>query len=278
MTTIINHDLRVVNGKTIWMPPWAGSQEGFGNLTIPVVNTADDTQQYPIGTRLIDGNRVFRYCYAGSNIDYPQRGIANANKHLEGSCLADSVAGAYTLDLPPECADFAAVTYTTKDVYAGGWVWVMGSSGEPTDHEFHRILSNDASTGTYVRVTLETPLINSVTTPWITAYKNIYSNCQQSYPTIPTLKQAIVCMTTGGMTVTSEQYFWGLTWGEAWTTAVGDPPGKNDNERELMFWQGGVIHYRHGLDPTSYSRQRAGFVLTDTGNTGDMMFMLQLDR
>lgn len=282
MTTIINHDIRSVDGKYIVMPPYKGSQEGWGNLSFPVINADDVSAQYPVATKFVDDDRVFRYCYAGSNIIYPQRGIANANPHLEGTCLGNAVAGAYTLDLPPACADFTGtVIYNTKDIYAGGWLWIMGTTGAPTLHEFHKLLSNEAldtATSTYVRVTLGTPIHHAAATPWITSYKNIYSNCQMSYPDTPTLKQAIVCMTAGGLTVTSTRYFWGQTWGPIWATAVGDPPGTNDNERELMFWQGGVIAHRHTLDPTSYSRQRAGYVLTDCENTGDMMFMLQLEQ
>ena len=259
-------------------PPWMAGQKGWGNIHAPVVNQQDASQQWPVGTKWIEGNRVFRYCYAGSAIAIPQRGVANASPHLEGTCLGNSVAGAYTLDLPPACADFPAYTITTENAYAGGWVWVMGSSGNPAQHEFHRIISNDATTGVYVRVTLATPFINSTTTPWITSYRNIYANCQQGYPNIPTGTQTIVCMTAGGMVVTSGYYFWGQTWGESWCTAHDVTPGLVGHHRELIFKQGGTIAVRHEFDPTTYSYQRAGYVLTDTVNTGDMMFMMQLDR
>lgn len=268
------------DGELIF-PPWMAGQKGWGNIHTPIVNQQDSAQQYPIGTKWIEGNRVFRYCYAGTAIAIPQRGVANASPHLEGSCLADSVAGEYTIDLPPTCADFETVViYNTENIYAGGWVWIMGSSGNPAAHEFHRIISNDAidSGSTFVRATLATPIINSVTTPWITAYRNIYANCQQDYPNIPTSFQAIVCMTAGGMVVTSGYYFWGQTWGESWCTAHNVTPGLLGPDRELIFKQGGTIAVRREFDPTTYSYQRAGYVLTDTANTGDMMFMMQLDR
>lgn len=281
MTIYVNHDLRRVDGKTIYMPAYSGSQEGWGNLEIPVVTTANSTPKYPIGTKYVDGDRVFRYCYAGSNIAIPQRGVANASPHLEGTCLGNAVAGAYTLDLPPACADFeATVIYNTKDIYAGGWLWIMGAAAEVTKHEFHRIVSNDAldAGGTYVRVTLETPITTSQATPWITSYRNTYANCQQSYPDIPTTQQTVVCMTTGGLVVTLGQYFWGQTWGPIWTTAMDTTPGAAGRHRQLVFWQGGVIALQHETTPASYSHQHAGYILSSSENTGDMMFMLQLEQ
>ncbi len=197
------------NGKYIVLPPWFSGETVYGNLSHPTINSEDSQQMYPIGTKFVDGDRIFRYCYAGSTIAIPQRGIANVSEQLEGTCLGNAVAGAYTLDIPPDCADFTSVVqYRTKDIYAGGYLTINGASGNPVYHEFHRIVSNDATTGTYVRVTLDTPLTTAQTTPWITAYLNRYQDCQQSYPDIPSTQQTIVCMTTGGLVVTSGRYFW----------------------------------------------------------------------
>lgn len=239
------------------------------------------TKLHPVGTRgYTDNDRVFRYCYAGSNIAIPSRGVANASPHLEGTCIGNAVAGAYTLDLPPACADFTEdVIYNTADIYENGYVWIMGDDGDPAEHEFHKILSNealDSATSTYVRVTLESPIAFSQDTPWITAYRNVYANCQQDYPNSPTYKQAVVCMTSCGVVVTAGQYFWGQTWGPCWTTAYNATPGLATNDRELIFMQGGTIAIKREMDPTTYSHQRAGYVLTNTENTGDMFFQLQL--
>lgn len=243
------------------------------------INVESILPNYRIGTRRVIEDRLFHYCLAGSAIAIPQRGVANASPHLEGACPAghNAVKGAYTLDLPEACADFPALIYNTEDIYAGGWLWIMGAAGDPGYHEFHRILGNDAA-GTlgYVRVYLETPIMTDQDTPWITAYRNIYANCQQDYPNVPTNKQAIVCMTACGLAVTSGRYFWGQTWGPSWTTAWSATPGLLDGDRELIFRGGGIIAIKREFDPTSHSCQRAGYILSNTENTGDMMFMLQL--
>lgn len=241
------------------------------------INEQSETQNYRIGTRRVVDDRTLHYCYAGSDIAIPQRGVAHASPHLEGTCIGNAVEDAYTLDLPETCADFPAVSYTTQDIYAGGWLWIMGAGGNPALHEFHRILGNDAAGDLgYVRVYLETPIKNSQATPWITAYRNIYANCQQDYPNIPTTKQTIVCMTACGLVVTSGRYFWGQTWGPTWTTAYNLTPGAVAYHRQLVFMQGGTIALLHEMDPSASSHQVAGYILSNTENTGDMMFQLML--
>lgn len=244
--------------------------------------SAEGVQNYRVGTRRVVDDRTFHYCYAGSAIAIPQRGVANANNSLAATAKAIT-ANEYTVDIPYRHADYSKpgeekpVEYSVEDVYAGGWLWIMAAAG--VTHEFHRILGNDA-VGThhenYVRVYLETPIKTSNATPWVTAYPNIYANCQQDYPNVPTYKQTIVCLTACGLAVTAERYFWGQTWGPTWTTAYGDTPGALVRDRELVFMQGGTIAIKREQDPTSNSNQRAGYILPNTQYEGDMMFMLQL--
>ena len=61
MPTFVNHDLRVNNGMTLYHPPYASGQLGFGNMALPDVYHVDQVQQYPLGTRLVYGERSFRY-------------------------------------------------------------------------------------------------------------------------------------------------------------------------------------------------------------------------
>ena len=61
MTIRINHDLRRVDGKTVLMPAWFQGATGWANLSLPNVYKADSVQQYPEGTKYVDGERVFYY-------------------------------------------------------------------------------------------------------------------------------------------------------------------------------------------------------------------------
>lgn len=235
-----------------------------------------EDQLYPIGYRIPKGDWSLRYCKAGAvGVDIPNRGAGNGNHQLEGTCIGNAVAGAYTLDIPETCVDFPAVSYTAKDAYKDGYVWIMGAAGDPGKHEFHRIKRNDKGNGSYVRLYLFEPIQNSQDTPWITAYPNIYSNVVMDYPNIPTGKMGIVSVPL--IPVTANYHFWGLTWGPMWTTAYDATPGALDNDREVYFrLPGGTITLTREFDLTTVCFQRAGFILPNTEHTGDMCFMLQL--
>ncbi len=60
-TKIINHDLRCVDGGTIYMPPFIGGEVGWGNLDIPDVHIASAVQKYPRGTIFRKGDRTWVY-------------------------------------------------------------------------------------------------------------------------------------------------------------------------------------------------------------------------
>ncbi len=238
---------------------------------------AKEDQQYPIGLRIARGDWVLRYCYSGSvGISHPNRGAANGYQQLEGTCPGNAVAGAKTLDIPEAHADNALITYTAEDVYKDGHIWIRAPAppDDPTWHEMHRIRGNDQGNGSYVRLHLFEPLQRTHATPWITAYPNIYGNVQMSYPDIPSTKMSVVAVPL--IVVPAERYFWGLTWGPMWSTAQNETPGAEGRQRDVYFWQGGVIALAHEVDLATYSHQRAGFILPNTAEGGDMCFMLQL--
>ena len=55
-----------MDGRTLVFPVWKGGQEGWDNLTLPDIRDIDAAQKYPIGTKLLDGERVFYYAKASS--------------------------------------------------------------------------------------------------------------------------------------------------------------------------------------------------------------------
>lgn len=233
--------------------------------------------QYPIGMRIARGDWVLRYCKAGSTgITHPNRGAGNGRQQLEGNCLANAVQGAKTLDFPEAHVDNALITYTAEDVYKDGFVMVMGEGNDPTKHEMHRIRGNAQGNGSYVRVTLFEEIQHSQATPWITAYPGIYGDVQLDVANnIPTTKMAVVCVSL--LVVQANYHFWGLTWGPMWTTAYSATPGAADNDRELYFrLPTGTITLNREFDLTGVCYQRAGFVLPNTAEGGDMCYMLQL--
>jgi len=264
-------------GDNILIPP----QEFMSNVSgIPYQGIYEQSlqQKYEIGARwaLNDGSdRIFRYCKCGATMNMRNRGAANANQQIEGTALSNLTAGVTTyLDLPPAHADDETVTHTAKDIYKGGFVWVMGSGGDPALHQFLRITHNDASNGTYVRAYLEQKPLSTIATPWITAYPNIYSNVQCTYNTMPDPLATVVCVPL--IAVTANHYFWGQTWGPVWITAYSVTPGAAGAHRDV-YWRYGTIFLAHEAEAVgTYSPQRAGYILPYTATTGDMCVYLQM--
>lgn len=132
MTVNINHDLRVVDGGTLYMPPWEEGNDNWGNLKRPSVYLATTLQEYPTGTIWRHGLRTFIY----TQLDATYYGEAGTAAILAGytveSCseiltLANLVisgaSGASTCVLDLEDGH-------TVDCYAGGFIGIVGSAGD----------------------------------------------------------------------------------------------------------------------------------------------------
>ena len=260
------------NGVCLYLPPNIQTERLMLATQPPLhIRVEDTVQRYPVGTRLTMDERVFRYCKAETAaISHQNRGAGNNNRHTEGDALGNAVAGAYTLNWRINDVDYHTsdpFSYAEVNAYEGGYIWIMNS--DASLWEFHKIVSNLVATGSdrlvdYVTLTLETPLKSATTTPWCTAYRNIYSDARMEVSSgIPSQDMAVVCVPHIKAAVDS--FFWGQTWGPMWTTAVSTPP--NDQYRMLCWHPTGVIA-RVGTDYSwgSSGQQIAGYVFTYTRN------------
>lgn len=288
-------DIVSENGVVLWLPPNIATTGLMQTTVPPHIRVEDESQRFPIGTRLTMDDRAFRYSFAESAaISHQNRGAGNSNRHMEGNAIGAAVAGAYTLNWRLEDCDFSTangktgldlVGYNVANTYEGGYIWIMNT--DVTLWEFHKIVGNlvatgttistpsDASTDDYVRLTLETPLKSSgsALAVWCTAYRNIYSDCSS----LGVTDMPVVCVPH--IKAAENSFFWGQTWGPMWTTAFSTTPGTSDNYRELVFYptgQGFIIATIADVAPATLSYQHAGHLITYTRNTGDMCYMLTL--
>lgn len=161
MTTIINHDLRCIDGKTITMPPYIGEQNGWGNLAIPnVYATPVATGLYPIGTAFRTDERAFRYVHFGlttgtTNAFTTQVGVPMETGYLMG-CTSKPIASVSCTDPTHDAYEVVCVlgVDTTLDEYAGGYLYAHSIG-----NQFGcRITGNDAVTaGSNVTFDIEAP-------------------------------------------------------------------------------------------------------------------------
>ena len=149
MTTIVNHDIRSVNGKYILMPPWKELQEGWGNLAIPNVQVAggDTAQQYPTNTKFVDFDRTHIYGYCSTKYNAAVKSnliLFNINTPII-NCTWGGVAGAVGDTVCPfVTSDLTGHTTVVVNHFAGGYM--MPRTGNIA-YGGYRIVSNTVFAG-----------------------------------------------------------------------------------------------------------------------------------
>lgn len=163
MTTIINHDLRVINGATITMPPYIGEQTGWGNLSVPNPFTSAPVTvaEYPIGTALRMDERAFRYVQFGAHTGTSNYWTTQVGMPLETGMLmscTSAVTASASIATTPVAGDTSIEAVMgvdcALDEYAGGYCYCHGIGNQWGC----KITGNDAVlTGSTVTFDLEAP-------------------------------------------------------------------------------------------------------------------------
>lgn len=250
------------------------------------------TPNFPLGYRRVVDDRVFKYSKANdSNTVLSLFGARCTNFPQEGSTDAVIYAvGTYEITIPMNDNAVNEAAEKLEDYWKDGYIWVQEYPQVNGVGEIYRIKSSAAAVGSFVTLTLETPIRVQVgASSWITAWPNPYQNVD----TTPDARMSVICVPL--ITVPAEKYFWGQTWGPIFMSS-GSAPGRGDHERDLYFnptktltpGQAGVLPATDIAWHTSGNPipQRAGFIITNTnewtpagGGTelgGDQFMMLQL--
>lgn len=300
MSVTINHDLRVVDGKTLYMPPWAEGQEGWGNLALPNVYQEDAAQLYPIGTKYVDGDRVFHYCHAKQDL------LALHVAFTDGSMLRSN--SGETEHMEAHAKGVSVVTYhplqsVLVNQFANGILACFGSANKYPICVGIKSNTVAAGTGAACEVTLKDPLPDQILAEtWVECYPNIYAylldsgdtgteNVTQGFysgacvPLVADAFEYVTRYTVAGLPVVvhADYYFWGQTWGPClvWIGNQANLVGQTACQREVFVGADGGIVYR----PTNgggddWMKQTLGHMLMDgsTANTanGDQLVMLRL--
>ena len=191
------------------------------------------TQQFPLGTKLIQGERVWRYCKNGTGtpaIGDALQGAASVTVgDLDILVAAEVAIGAYDITLTSQAN--AAVA---KDYYKEGYLFVNEGTGLG---QCYKIKSHTALVGTTVAtVTLYDPVIVLIVTT--TAKVGLRKNSHDAVITTPApLTDAFVGV--NHLALTASYYFWAKCKGYAPAVAntaiqvgslvcVGETSGKVD--------------------------------------------------
>jgi len=229
------------------------------------------TPKYPVGNRIYQGDRVFRYCRALEALSAPKRGAGN------NDCLHE-----YNTELIAHQGDLTITilnTVATLDQFKDGYLNIWSA---PT-HVCLRIKSNTVSDGTRTVFTLKDPLIADVPAGTATdTHANIYNNCGELAGLGVGGTMTVVAIPLIAVTVL--HYFWGQVWGPVCGIAhTGGGLGAVVEEKTVYFWPDGSIASIGDIiaDGGTAGQQIAGFMLPKLENPAgvqadDIFFMLQL--
>lgn len=223
------------------------------------IHEASTVKNYDLGTRLVEGDRVFRYCLAGAALNRFIGGFNVNQWPINAALTAEAAAGLKTMSVPEATC--------VKDYYAGGYIAIFTSP-----LQFYRIKSNTKSDGTNCVLTLEVTIkAVAAIAKWVTGYPSPYINIQ-NIPANPGYASVVAVPV---VEVPSGSYFWGQTWGPCYAVADGTVPGITADTREVFWAQSGNI--QPYADFGAGKGQRAGFLIPRTENgSGDQFFMLQI--
>ena len=146
---IINHDVRVVNGKTLYLPPFIDNQEGWANLKLPDLSLADTVQQYPIGTRFVDGDNAYRYAKAVGTTRQDLL-CSFQSKQAVGYCTIAANALQYASRVVIDVAATDGVSgdgAIVADELAGGYILIFDATSSGGAPQVLLVKSNTVTTG-----------------------------------------------------------------------------------------------------------------------------------
>ena len=273
MSKIINHDVRVVNGRTIYMPAYSDAQEGWGNLELPDLSVADATQKYPLGTRYVDGDRAFRYGYFAGTVN-PDFGVKDTQPQSVAYATIAAAATQYATTIVLDVAgtdgrDGAGVI--AVDYLAGGYCVIFDASTKAFTRQIQSNTVTAAADEMTIVVTDPIPVALIANTDHIECMASPYS-----YVTAST-SNAHAVVGIPQLVYTSGQWGWLQTWGPTWI-APQTEVGSGSNNKIGIFRHDGSIDELDSSDANNSKGQIAGFVMTHAqgGGQGAPFFWLMI--
>lgn len=267
MTININHDVRVVDGKTIYMPPWVGSQPHWGNLELPLVSVVNTVQKYPLGTRYVYGDRVYRYALANDDC-YPEvaaykKKKTNTNAVAPTQATDAGTVGSKTLTVTID-TEIGALTTGVLSIneLAGGYIVIGNGSGQRPQMRIIVSHAALATAGGSLTITIDEPLVIAITesTTNIELMESpFYGLAAESGD-----EQYVSFIGIPACVAASGEYFWLQTWGPVWITSNGNTCN-SAMDRTLVFKGNGSVVSSDDITIDS-GFQVAGFALDMSGS------------
>lgn len=276
--SLVLHKLINKNGRYLILPAWKGGQKGYVNLNLSGVDIRDidSVQGYPVGTKLVDGERVFYYAKASAiGVTSSDLGVKNGyRQHIAYTTVAVAAAkGDKTLVIDVAATDGIAKNGAIAvNELAGGYVVIFGHD---SDAHVCRILENTVRVAGAGEMTLT--LQDEINATLVAdadhaeCMANPFLGCETNIDD----EEPVVGV--AHVKVTANYWFWLQTWGPAWLSPQGEV-GDAPHDHQVVFRHDGSLDEHDYSDVYTAKQQHAGFVLAhaNAGGQGAVFVMLQI--
>ena len=269
------HKLISKNGRHIVLPPYVDDQVGYENLQLPDLSVADAAQNYPLGTKYVDGDRVFRYARFMGTMN-PDLGAKDTQPQAVAYATIAAAALQYATQVVIDVAatdGIAGDGAIAADELAGGYLLVFDADSKAF---IRQIWSNTviAAGGGEVTVDLIDPIPVALIAD--TDHCEVMASPYR-YLTAYTGNDKGAVMGMPQLVYTSGQFGWIQTWGPTWI-APHAAVGSGSNNRTCIFRHDGTIDELDYSDDANNKGQIAGFVMThaQAGTQGAPFVWLQI--
>ena len=202
-------------GYVLLYPQVAAGDELLEDVVPPNPYAESATQQYPLGTKLVQAERVWRYCKNGStglNIGAPisSAPAVHADQQEDIACPTASAIGDYHIWIT-STANLDGSPNDEADTFKEGYIHVNDGTGQG---QCYKIKANDAFSGTNnEKITLYDPL--TIATVAASSEFGLIMNPYKNVVVCPTAATMGMCCGVPGIAITASYYFWSQTGGPA---------------------------------------------------------------
>lgn len=276
----VNHDLRCLDGKFIQMPVWFSGEADtgiWGKLALPNPHAnssvGDVSQQYPVGTKFVDGDRVFFYGYMHTVYTANKANIGCFNLNEKDTVTFGATAGVKGDTVVGILASTLDTGITpVRDFFAGGWFMPRTNP-----YSSYRVLASTTATGGRtsgeVDLTLDYGLVEAVTASVASCYLNRSEWTKLAQHWAGGLNYA----TCPGVTLIdpiASTWQWLQSWGPCYVVPYNEEIGAVALAHTCFFHIDGTIRLIT-LTPTA-SQQIAGYMLNSSSATFGSTWLIRL--
>ena len=253
-----NHDLRSVNGGTIYSVP----DPDFVNLALPDVHTPNDVQKYDIATKYEFNGKAYHYARAVGTVS-ANLAVKVYNHQDVGYrvAAATSLVGATDISVTTTVNDNLAGV-AAKDELKGGICVIFEKTLGAGYEQTFGILGNDAlaAYGT-LKIYLDSPLTQEFTlaTAYAEANASPWAKVAISGSTVLVDNRSVNCG-VACCYATTGQWLWVQTWGLCWLSPDA-ALGTGTNNMDARFNGDGSLSDGDDTNTTVIA-QRAGWVVS----------------